>query len=86
MDKSLKNGDYKDIFPDIKESFFFNNSGIFESGDDNFLGHEFFDLGMKYIKNFIEKITKFKSKSLNKTKEVIKEGQSLEKNIEIGSC
>ena len=81
MDKSLKNGDYKDIFPDIKESFFFNNSGIFESGDDNFLGHEFFDLGMKYIKNFIEKITKFKSKSLNKTKEVIKEGQSLEKNI-----
>ena len=83
MDKSLKNGDYKDIFPDIKESFFFNNSGIFESGDDNFLGHEFFDLGMKYIKNFIEKITKFKSKSLNKTKEVIKEGQSLEKNIQI---
>ena len=85
MDKSLKNGDYKDIFPDIKESFFFNNSGIFESGDNNFLGHEFFDLGMKYIKNFIEKITKFKSKSLNKTKEVIKEGQSLEKNIEIGN-
>ena len=85
MDKSLKNGDYKDIFPDIKESFFFNNSGIFESGDNNFIGHEFFDLGMKCIKNFIEKITKFKSKSLNKTKEVIKEGQSLEKNIEIGN-
>ena len=83
MDKSLKNGDYKDIFPDIKESFFFNNSGIFESGDNNFLGHEFFELGMKCIKNFIEKITKFKSKSLNKTKEVIKEVQSLEKNIEI---
>ena len=81
MDKSLKNGDYKDIFPDIKESFFFNNSGIFESGDDNFLGHEFFDLGMKCIKIFIEKLNKFKSKSLNKTKEVIKEGQSLEKNI-----
>ena len=83
IDKSLKNGVYKDIFPDIKESCFFNNSGIFESGDNNFLGHEFFDLGMKCIKNFIEKITKFKSKSLNKTKEVIKEGQSLKKNIEI---
>ena len=85
IDKSLKNGDYKDIFPDIKESCFFNNSGIFESGDNNFLGHEFFDLGMKCIKIFIEKIIKFKSKSLNKTKEVIKEGQSLEKNIEIGN-
>ena len=30
MDKSLKNGDYKDIFPDIKESCFFNNQEFSE--------------------------------------------------------
>lgn len=56
---------------------------MFEIGENNLFAHAFFDLGMKSFEDFTKRIIKLKPKSLDKSKEVIKERQILEKRVEI---
>ena len=76
---------FSEIIPFIEEPWYytFNNSGIFENGENNPLTHTFFDIGMKSFEDFTKRIIKLKPKSLEKSKDVLKERQSLEKRVEL---
>ena len=76
---------FSEIIPYIEEPWYytFNNSGIFESGENNPLTHTFFDIGMKSFEEFTKRIVKLKPKSLDRSKDVLKERQALEKRVEI---
>lgn len=76
---------FSEIIPYIEEPWYytFNNSGIFESGENNPLTHTFFDIGMKSFEEFTKRIIKLKPKSLDRSKDVLKERQALEKRVEI---
>ena len=72
---------FNEIIPYIESPWYyqFNNSGMFESGDNNPFAHTFFDLGIKSFEEFTKRIIKLKPKSLDKSREVIKEREALEK-------
>ena len=74
-----------EIIPYIEKPWYytFNNSGIFESGENNPLTYIFFDIGMKSFEEFTKRIAKLKPKSLDKSRDVLKERQSLEKRVEL---
>jgi len=76
---------FSEIIPYIENPWYytFNNSGIFESGENNPLTHTFFDIGMKSFEDFTKRIIKLKPKSLDKSKDVLKERQKLEKRVEL---
>ena len=54
---------------------------MFESGENNPFTHAFFDIGMKSFEDFTKRIIKLKPKSLDKSKEVIKQRHKLEKRV-----
>jgi len=74
---------FNEIIPYIELPWYyqFNNSGMFESGENNPFAHAFFDIGMKSFEDFTKRIFKLKPKSLDKSKEVIKQRHILEKRI-----
>lgn len=76
---------FSEIIPHIEKPWYynFNNSGIFESGENNPLTKTFFDIGMKSFEDFTKRIARLKPKSLDKSKDVLKERQSLEKRVEL---
>ena len=76
---------FSEIIPYIENPWYytFNNSGIFECGANNPLTHTFFDIGMKSFEDFTKRIAKLKPKSLDKSRDVLKERQSLEKRVEL---
>ena len=76
---------FSEIIPYIKNPWYytFNNSGIFESGENNPLTHTFFDIGMNSFKDFTQRIIRLTPKSLDKSKDVLKERQILEKRVEL---
>ena len=85
--KSLKSDElaFNEIIPYIESPWYyqFNNSGMFESGENNPFAQAFFDIGMKSFEDFTKRIIKLKSKSLDKSKEVIKQRHILEKRVGI---
>ena len=76
---------FHEIIPFIENPWFykFNNSGIFEKDIENEFNLSFFNLGMKSFKEFTSRIKKLSKISLNRSKEVLKERQHLEKQVEV---
>lgn len=76
---------FSEIIPYIEVPWYytFNNSGIFENGENNPLTHTFFDIGMKSFEDFTKRIIKLRPKSLDKSRDVLKERQTLEKRVEL---
>lgn len=76
---------FSEIIPYIEHPWYytFNNSGIFESGENNPLTQTFFNIGMKSFEDFTKRIIKLKPKSLDKSKDVLKERQTLETRVEL---
>ena len=76
---------FNEIIPYIENPWYynFNNSGIFECGENNPLTHTFFDIGMKSFEEFVKRINKLKPKSLEKSKDVLRERQTLETRVNL---
>ena len=71
------------IIPYIKGSWYFkfNNSAIYSDDIDDEFTQMFWKLGMKSFKDFIKQLVGIPRKSLNQSKEVLKERQGLENSI-----
>ena len=71
------------IIPYIKGSWYFkfNNSAIYSDDIDDEFTQMFWKLGMKSFNDFIKQLVGIPRKSLNQSKEVLKERQGLENSI-----
>ena len=69
--------------PQSKWYFKFNNSTFYEENRDNEITEIFWKEGIKNFQNFLSKLKSSEKKSLNLTKEVLKERESLEEKAKI---
>ena len=76
---------FSEIIPYIEKPCYYNvnNSGIFESGENNPLTHTFFDIGMKSFEDFTNRIKTIKPKSLDTSKAVLYERNALETRVDL---
>ena len=76
---------FDNIIPHIKGNLYckFNNSVIYSEETNDEFTQMFWKLGMKSFKGFIERLCKIPRKSLTKSKEVLKDRQSLENSIKV---
>ena len=76
---------FDNIIPHIKGNLYckFNNSVIYSEETNDEFTQMFWKLGMKSFKGFIERLFKIPRKGLTKSKEVLKERQSLENSIKV---
>ena len=76
---------FDNIIPHIKGNLYckFNNSVIYSEETNDEFTQMFWKLGMKSFKGFIERLFKIPRKNLTKSKEVLKERQSLENSIKV---
>lgn len=81
----LQESVFHEIIPYIESPWFckFNNSAIFVKDKEDEFNSNFYDLGMKSFENFTLKVGKLKKKSLDRTKEVLKERENLEEHLKV---